>query len=121
MVYDSSQVPSDSEDLGPWRIVRVGPFNTSSGDWNDFQSLDIGTFSEDLAQGSPYFWLTGFSLQIIAADGTPLPSPPLHHLHHATLTPSSTWNPNTERRHGSQHHKWRRSKGVAYNEWAGHL
>eukprot|EP00873_Tetraselmis_striata_P025232 jgi/Tetstr1/445496/TSEL_033272.t1 len=106
------------EELGSWRIVRVGPFQTASGDWNNFNSFDIGNFSKELAQGSP-LWLTGLSLQIITADGTPLPSPPLH-LHHAQLTPSSTWNVTHETRHGVASYTWQRRHGiVVLNEWAG--
>jgi len=119
LVFEKCQVRADSSALEGnfWRIARIGPFKSSGGDWNSFKSLDVGDLSEDLAEGLP-FWLTGLSMQVITADGTPVPSPPLH-MHHIQLRPSSSWNVTQETRHGVARGNWQRANQVIVDEWGG--
>mmetsp|Transcript_8080 Transcript_8080/g.20752 ORF Transcript_8080/g.20752 Transcript_8080/m.20752 type:complete len:577 (+) Transcript_8080:361-2091(+) len=119
LVFDTCDLRADSLDQegNSWRIVRLGPFTSYGGDTNHFNTLDIGDFSEELAQGSP-LWLTGHSLQILSADETPLPSPPMH-LHHAVLRPCSSLNVTQEIRDGVAREEWHQKNTLNFKAWAG--
>jgi len=82
-VRDDSVASRSAPEGHVWEITRAGPFKSSPGDWQHFGGSEFIDLSEGLGGGRPV-WITGYSLQLLGADGTPLGSPPLH-IHHARV------------------------------------
>ena len=83
-----------------WWVTRVGPFQSKGGnDWHNIEWSHFGrlsamkaTFGANTSQSAAQmlFWITGFLVAPVDADGELIDYPPIH-IHHAHLEVRATF------------------------------